>query len=105
MVVVVSHIQRMLCRLLTRKTTSLHCMYIDVLCIYLCTRYGHYINQSINQPCKVANASRGQRNKEKGNLMSPFAPENLVSRDGFGRPIPRQPAHSLHSGLIGVLLG
>ena len=25
-----------------------------------------------------------------------FVPENLVSRDGFGRPIPRQPAH-LHT--------
>ena len=24
---------------------------------------------------------------------SPFAPENLVSRDGFGSPVPRQPAH------------
>ena len=28
--------------------------------------------------------------------LSPFAPENLVSRDGFGSPIPRQPAH-LHA--------
>ena len=25
--------------------------------------------------------------------LSPFAPGNLVSRDGFGSPIPRQPAH------------
>ena len=25
--------------------------------------------------------------------LSAFAPEHLVSRDGFGRPIPRQPAH------------
>ena len=24
---------------------------------------------------------------------SPYAPENLVSRDGFNRPVPRQPAH------------
>ena len=24
--------------------------------------------------------------------LSPFAPKNLVSRDGFGRPSPRQPA-------------
>ena len=30
--------------------------------------------------------------------LSPFAHENLVSRDGFGRPVPRQPTHSLHSG-------
>ena len=25
--------------------------------------------------------------------LSPFAPENLVSRDRLGRPVPRQPAH------------
>ena len=25
--------------------------------------------------------------------LSPFAPENLVLRDGFGSPVPRQPAH------------
>ena len=29
--------------------------------------------------------------------LSAFAPENLVSRDGFGSPIPRQPAHHLHT--------
>ena len=28
--------------------------------------------------------------------LSAFAPENLVSRDGFGSPIPRKPAH-LHT--------
>ena len=28
--------------------------------------------------------------------MSPCVPENLVSRDGFSRPVPRQPAH-LHT--------
>ena len=28
--------------------------------------------------------------------LSAFAPENLVSRDGFGSPVPRQPAH-LHN--------
>ena len=25
--------------------------------------------------------------------LSPFAPANLVSPDGFGSPVPRQPAH------------
>ena len=38
--------------------------------------------------------------------LSPFAPEDLVSRDGFGSPVPRQPAH-LHTpaepGLTGFL--
>ena len=28
--------------------------------------------------------------------LAPFAPETLVSRDGFGYPVPRQPAH-LHT--------
>ena len=28
--------------------------------------------------------------------LSSFAPENLVSQDGFGSPVPRQPAH-LHT--------
>ena len=34
-----------------------------------------------------------------GNLnitLSPCVPENFVSRDGFSRPVPRQPAH-LHT--------
>ena len=26
--------------------------------------------------------------------LSPFAPDNLVSRDMFGRPVSRQPAYS-----------
>ena len=30
-------------------------------------------------------------------LLSSFAPENLVLRDRFGRPVPRQPAHVLHT--------
>ena len=37
----------------------------------------------------------GQLNRENIPL-SPCAPENLVSRDGFGIPVPRQPAH-LHT--------
>ena len=36
---------------------------------------------------------------EKMNISrSSFAPGSLVSRNGFGRPVPRQPAHSPHSG-------
>ena len=31
-------------------------------------------------------------------LSSPFAPEDLILRDGFDRPVPRQLAHSPHSG-------
>ena len=40
----------------------------------------------MDQPGKVANPARGQL----------YVPENLVSRDGFSRPVPRQPAH-LHT--------
>ena len=35
--------------------------------------------------------------------LSPFAPENLVSRDRFGRPVPHQPTYSPHSRLNLVL--
>ena len=45
-----------------------------------------------SQPGKVANPARG-----KVNISLPaFASENLVSRGGFGSPVPRQPAH-LHT--------
>ena len=73
-----------------------------------------------NQPGKVANPARGQMTGIIFSLspfapenlvsrdglgnpvrsacsslfsLSPFAPENLVSRDGLGNPIRRQPAH------------
>ena len=51
----------------------------------------------MDQPDKVANRARGQLNREKLKIsLSTFAPENLVSRDGFGSLVPRQPAH-LHT--------
>ena len=42
---------------------------------------------------KVADPARGQLNRENTIPLSPCVPENLVSRDGFSRPVPRQPAH------------
>ena len=36
--------------------------------------------------------------------LSPFAPENLVSRDGFGSPVPRQPAHLYNQAESGAYL-
>ena len=45
-----------------------------------------------DQPVKVANPARGQLNREKNFSLSPFAPENYISRNGFGSPVPRQPA-------------
>ena len=56
-----------------------------------------------NQPGKVANPARGQLNKENIFVLSPFAPDNLVSRDGFGSAVPRQPA-LLHTQADGTHL-
>ena len=50
----------------------------------------------MDQPGKVANAARGQLNRENNIPLYPCVPENLVSRDGFSRPVPPQPAH-LHT--------
>ena len=50
----------------------------------------------MDQPGKIANPARGQLNRENDTPLSPCVPENLVSRDGFSCPVPRQPAH-LHT--------
>ena len=44
----------------------------------------------------IANPARGQLNTKNEISLPAFAPENLVSRGGFGSPVPRQPAH-LHT--------
>ena len=54
--------------------------------------YGHTYSKSMDQPGKVANPARGQLNVENEYSPSAFAPDNLVSRDGFGSPVPRQPS-------------
>ena len=59
----------------------------------------------MDQPGKVANPARGQLNRENNIPLSPCVPENLVSRDGFSRPVPRQPAHlqtQAESGAYGI---
>ena len=50
-------------------------------------------SKSMDQPGQVANPARGQLNREMKISLSAFAHENFVSRDGFGNPVPRQPAH------------
>ena len=50
----------------------------------------------MDQPGKVASPARGQLNRENNIPLSPCVPENLVSRDEFSRPVPRQSAH-LHT--------
>ena len=58
--------------------------------------YGHHIHlkQSMDQPGKVANPRENAYY-----VLSPFAPENLVSREGFGSPVPRQYAYSVRLDL------
>ena len=51
--------------------------------------FSHIFNNGMDQAGKVANPARGQLNRAKMNIsLSPFALENLVSRDGFGSPVP-----------------
>ena len=49
----------------------------------------------MDQPDKVANPARGRLNRENEYFPVPVR-ASLVSRDGFSRPVPRQPAH-LHT--------
>ena len=58
--------------------------------------YGHTYSKSMDQPSKVANSARGQLNRENIYPLSTFAPEDWFSGDGFGSPVPREPAH-LHT--------
>ena len=48
-------------------------------------QYGQHFQQkkSMDQPGKVANSARGQLNRKHAFSLSPFAPENLISRDRF----------------------
>ena len=76
---------------------------IAYICMYVCNVYAYVrmylfmvITQSrvwINQvrlPVLLVVSLTGKNNI----FLFPFAPENLVLRDEFGRPVPRQPAHS-----------
>ena len=51
----------------------------------------------MDQPGKVANPARGQLNRENNIPLSPCVPDNLVSRDGFSRPVPRRQSAHLHT--------
>ena len=48
------------------------------------------------QPSRPARRTILRRGQGEGG--EEIMPEVLVSRDGFGRPVPLQPAHSPHSG-------
>ena len=71
--------------------------------MYVCM-CSHVYSKSKDQPGKVANPTRGQLNKKTNISLSPFAPKNLVSRDGFGSPVPHQPANSYAQAESGAYL-
>ena len=71
-----------------------------ILVTSVCLYGGQHSQQSSDQPGKVTNLACGQLNREAFFFLSPFAPENLVSRDGFCRPVPYHPAHSPYSDEI-----
>ena len=50
----------------------------------------------MDQPGKVCQSCSWSAEQGKHISLSPCVPENLVSQDGFSRPVPRQPAH-LHT--------
>ena len=71
--------------------------------------YGPHFQQSmiwinrVSSPVLV-HIWKKRKGEEKTNFLSSFAPENVISRDRFDDPVPRQPAyHSPHSRLNVVL--
>ena len=66
--------------------------------MYACI-YGHHLYSSrvwinrVRWPILLVVSWTGKMNIFS---LSPFVPENLFARDRFGRPVPRQPAHSPH---------
>ena len=60
--------------------------------VYMYVLSSHIARSRINRvrlPILLVISVAGKINSS----LSPFAPENLVSRHGFGSPVPRQPAH------------
>ena len=55
-----------------------------------------YTQKSVDPPGKVDNPARCQLKREMKLCSVPvfYAPESLVSLDGFSHPVPREPAHS-----------
>ena len=60
---------------------------------------GQHFQQTMHRLGKVVNPALIVVSR-KGKMLfslSPFVQKNLISRDGLGRPVPRQPALSPHS--------
>ena len=70
--------------------------------------YGQHFQQSViwygSTGCHCQSCSRTSEKEKRTIFLSSFAPENVISRDRFRGPVPRQPAaHSPHSRLNVVL--
>ena len=73
--------------------------------VCMCCQHFH---QSMDRRGVVASPARGHRKKIKGEkitfFLSSFAPANVVSRDRFGGPVPRQPAAYSPQSKLNVVL-
>ena len=65
------------------------------VCACMCSQH---FQQNMDHPGKVANPAGSQLNRDFFFFAVPVRALRMVSRDGFGRPIPRQPPHSPYSG-------
>ena len=67
--------------------------------------YSYTYSKSTDRPDKVVNdPARGHLNREMHISLSAFVPENMVSRYGFGSPVPRQPVILLNQAESGACL-
>ena len=84
-----------------RESTKITTEILLIMCVCMVTHIARvWINRDRLSVLHVVSWT-GKRNISR----SAFVPENLVSRDGFGRPVPRQPAHlHTYSGWIWCLL-
>ena len=74
-----------------------------ITCMYVCmviTLYSRVWFNRVRLPVLLVVSWIGKMNIP----LSPHVPENLVSRDGFSRPVTRHPSHSPYSGWIWCLL-
>ena len=57
--------------------------------MYVVCMYAWSLHIRVRLPILLVVSSTGKTSV----FLSPVAPENLISRDGFGSPVPRQHAH------------
>ena len=69
-----------------------HCLYVYVVCNRTVMTYSRVWINRVRFPILLVVSWTGKMNIP----LSPYVPENFVSRDGFGSSAPRPPAH-LHT--------